>query len=806
MKTKVFTNFVVLFRSESNDKQNNTTSSISRELFKQFDAGNLTSSDSDDSDNLPLIRQRRISMQSKSSTSSNQASERKTSSSGFLETRRIKSDKRRLFSTESSESLESDTRHKLKNVDTDSLKHPISSEDEFFSHSSKSREDRFSSDSLKSATDKKTLSSLKRQTGFLSGTKSGEPDVYDFSPNADDFSNESNAISLKSESKVSNKWESQPKQPSLFSRKTSGQFLSTKGFEYGAKKNRKSSKEVSESDSDASALSKPIHETSEMLFDRIFKSPLKEDDEYSNVESKPIFESNLFQKSPPSFGSSSSTFSASVTDSFTPTSSSSSSKRISENLFSANLLSPSPTVSKETREVTTSQKSARHSDAQSNIFKQIYEKDTGSRSFSIDNASLSTTCEDSSHHISDNSEMAASKTCRAISLDSKEKTKKVAEEAKIQKNDFLDNNAIKKVKAENKDKLSKTLSEPVKKIQAKSTSRDSKPVLTAKKSEKPKLVKPISAKKEQKSEKKLTLVSESKSSFLSDLDKTSLQRQEKIKRKKLVQKKVVKPAPVGNKSDEKKTARKSEVKLIETDSWLGSSSDKTLAERPRKALQRSTKKLSDASTESDKTLAVSVESDLTVKTRPSISSPPPSKLTPLNTNYNVAVEDFAATLHSPLESDGVGCQVPLSAIETSEGNLPHPSTTSQSNLQLSSPSKSVYGEECATLNVSDVSSVAESNPPVIDALANEEHLLSQNVKEESTEELSANDTELTKTSSEQTPIDCKDSSENLGAAKSEDSTDDGLSTAKEEEEEGTTTVKKEPSEQEKMLQLYIEKR
>ena len=501
-------------RSTSKEKQSAATSSISRELFKQFDAANfdkIVSSDSDDSDDLPLSRQRRISMQSKSSSSSNQATEPKSSTSGFLGSKRKKlENKRRLFSTESSESVDSESKPlKQKYSEYDSLKHILSSEDEFFSHGSRAREDRFSTDSIKSLSDKKLSTGLKRLTVSVSSAKSGEADVYDFSPNADDFSNESNAISLKSESKVSTKWENQSKQPSLYSRKNSSNFSSSKSYDYVSKKSRKSSKDTTDSTNETTALIKPVHETSEMLFDRIFKSPLmQEDDSFSfdTKPKKPIVEPNLNEQDRSSISTTSSSFSPSTGDSNTATSiTARSTEYASENLYSTTLLSPSSNFSTETKDSVNSLKSDRHSDSQPNILKQVFEKEIGSRSLSIDDASLISSRESSTRSILDEIESSAPKTSRATSLDGKEKIKKTIDEIKVQKSDSPENKVIKKVKMENKDKISKVLSDPPKKVPAKSQLKESKSLLVSKKSQpdKPKLIKSVSTKKEPKSEKKI---------------------------------------------------------------------------------------------------------------------------------------------------------------------------------------------------------------------------------------------------------------------------------------------------------------
>ena len=745
-------------------------------------------------------------MQSKSSSSSNQATEPKSSTSGFLGSKRKKSEnKRRLFSTESSESVDSESKPlKQKYSEYDSLKHILSSEDEFFSHGSRAREERFSTDSIKSLSDKKLSTGLKRPTVSVSSAKSGEADVYDFSPNADDFSNESNAISLKSESKVSTKWENQSKQPSLYSRKNSSNFSSSKSYDYGSKKSRKSSKDTTDSANETTALIKPVHETSEMLFDRIFKSPLMQEDDafsFDTKPKKPIVEPNLNEQDLSSISTTSS-FSPSTGDSNTATSNTArSTEYASENLFSTTLLSPSSNFSTETKDSVNSLKSDRHSDSQPNIFKQVFEKEIGSRSLSIDDASLISSRESSTRSILDEIESSAPKTSRATSLDGKEKIKKTIDEIKVQKSDSLENKVIKKVKMANKDKISKVLSDPPKKVPAKSQLKESKSLLVSKKSQpdKPKLTKPVSTKKEPKSEKKLTLVPDTKSSFLSDLNKTSLLRnQEKIKKKKLAEKKKVTKATTSGNVEEKKTVKKTEVKLIETDSWLGSVSDKPPVEKQRRPLQRSTKKASDASSDSDKTLATtSADVDSVSKVRPSISSV--SKPPMLGSNPSISFEDSGnKTFNQPLDPSGLPFQPTPPFMQGSE-DLPH-STSSfpPTQQQLSSPIKSSPSDEARRSSIDDAFSVPKLDPNLLrlGSGLKDEHPPMPVVGTDHLEEPVPAQPDQLLGKNDPDDIVCDE--------KPPDSTEDS-STAKEEEKDAVI-VEKEPSEQEKMLQLYIQQR
>ena len=587
----------VIFSSEPNKLSG---ASFSRELFKQFDADNFSkssSSDSDDSDDLPLSRRRNISIQSKSSTSSNQTVDRKSSSGGYLEVKRSKMDnKRRLFSTESSESMDSESKPpKPRQLDQEPLKSVLSSEDEFFTP--KPFEERYTSES-KSNTERQPTA-VKQTTISLSSTR-GEADVYDFSPNADEFSNENNAISLKAESKATNKWESKGKQPSLFSRKSSGLFSSSKGYEFAAKKPRKTSNETIDSHTDSTtALIKPVHETSEMLFDRLFKSPQKEDSHLSTESKlKPSIYSNITS---PALTATTVTAPSIATDSLSSIAGFAGiSKLETEKLFSVENSSTSSSgpTSESFGSLPSSQKSLRQSDAQSNIFSDVLEKEFNTRSLSIDNASILSRKEDSLTSVPDESASSTAKTStRALSLDSKEKAKKT-EDNKTLKSEFAENKPVKKIKTENKDKVSKTTLDSSKKAQINSTTKDIKALTPTKKfANKSKTSQPSLSKKEAKTDKKLTLLPDSKSNFLSDLDRTSSQRQqEKLKRKKLAQKKI-KPSNLP-KLEEKKTAKKSEVKLMESDSWLGSVSEKIPSEKQRKAVPRSIKKLSDPVAES----------------------------------------------------------------------------------------------------------------------------------------------------------------------------------------------------------------
>ena len=727
-----------MFRPQSSDESGKQTidvklsSSTSRELFKQFDADTFRkqSTDSDDSDDIPLSRRRTTSSHSLSK-SNHSSRERKVSSSGFLETKRSKNDnKRRIFSTESSESADSEVKSlKYENKsDFDSFKN-FSSDDDFSLQSSRRKEDRSSTDSL-SLAEKKSMVCSKRPSVAISFSKTATPDVYDFSPTADD-SNENTAISLKPENR-SSKWNPSAKQQGIFSRKTPSIFSSGKGFDFSTKKSRKSSKDnyktedSSDNASDKTALIKPIHETSEMLFDRLFKSPQKDDDNVFTFDTKsksPLLPNRSLPQTTPV--SSMSSFSKVGFDEVTKSSNISDNQKTEpyKTLLSDSLLhtstpqSSSESVSKITSTSTTtaSVETSRLEQGKA-VLPDAVDKTLGSEhSSTLESSSLSTS---SNKEASKSSETGFCETTafkpdppdRTISLDMnkevKEPSKKSLDDGKNLKIRQVDNKSVKKVKSDAKDKVFKTLSDPVKKPSVKPTAKDSKMLSGDNKSSSQGKSKPqvplSSTKKESKSEqKKLSLLPES-SSFLNDLDKTSLQRQkEKLKRKKLAQKKT-KSILGAVKTEEKKTSKKSEVKLIDTDSWLAAPAEKSQAEKPKKALQRTAKRISDSASESERHSTLPCDSDSAAAPLPNLTSSPAGTTSqkPWNSPAKVVESDVlpsrlpqpsipVTVVGTSLDTAGPLSQLVSAPVQFVESGLTSPvvSSAHTSPLQHSSPVK-----------------------------------------------------------------------------------------------------------------------
>ena len=714
--------------SRGNSKANKPPSSgLSRELFKQVDDDNFKNfssfSDSDDSDDVPLSRRRRTSsVQSRSSTTSSLATssthERKISFSGYFETKRSKGEKkRRLFSSDSSESHDSDAKLSRDKNDLEPSKQR-SSADDFYSHNTtKSKEERSTSED--SAAEKKSGFSSRRPTITISSPKGSEADVYDFSPTADDFSSENTAISLKPDGRATSKWDASSKASSLFSRKPSSIF-STKGFDFGAKKSRKPSKDYQKDASDSardsvkSALIKPVHDTSAMLFDKLFKSPLKDnvvDDDafWHDAKTSASVSSSKTSGHLPLFSTSTSSLITSVASSTVNLSSNTITYKKEEHAKSPVSAPVSTTTNAELFSGPTSATSdgesflsrnlvSSCSDATKNIFTSVLEKTY--RSSSIDNASLLSseslqwiTEKPKAHTEFDSSNANKATTLRAFSVD--DKPKQLLSSGREPKPELTstETKAVRKLKIDIKDKLSKTVSDPVKK--PKTLTKDAKiSAFGSKKTSdgKTKLMSSSTVKKDGKAEpKKVSLLPDAKSNFLSALEKSSLHQQ----RKRLVQKKV--KSTSGVKQEEKKQSKKSEVKLIETDSWLGSPLEKSQSERTKKALQRSMKRNSDSASESNRATAESStpnDSDTTA-----VMYSTPSKLVTSFTSPNPFVESESSNvvksprtltsgqIDSAAESEKALDTPPISV---SENNLTSrsPSSTQPDPLHHASPIKS----------------------------------------------------------------------------------------------------------------------
>ncbi|CAK8682660.1 unnamed protein product [Clavelina lepadiformis] len=645
-----------------------STSTASRELFKQFNTKKLlSSSDSDDSeDNIPLSHRKKSLGISHPKNSILSSFDGQTSTSFGFGNNKLKSSRKqkRLFSTESSDSTDSEKKsHRFRPLPDfkQNRKPSLSSDDEMSSSRSQSLHkpnEKLNFKDIFTSRKSSTSTMLKTPSTLGSESKPEEPDVYDFSPNADDFLSESDGISLKPENRSLSKWDNLAtskskfsKQTSPFSRKPSSLFTSKTDVKKHQRQNEDHTrlKEAidmdSEKDEKRTVLIKPVmqytHETSEMMFDRLFKSPEKDKESTTTHEkvfepvkiegrsscnptiSKPLFVQatkslnqpiaftstvTLQTKSLPTFGTFLSSAAVSTTDrskTFSPSFPFSGRSFVASSEVNVTKL-PAVKVKTPPTSSNVNVHAAISLSCNSDIPKSESSESASCKLPILDINENKVKPQTPEIHFSKIVYVPHSSTLQSCDVKAEEPSKPPSLERKIEtKLPQSDQNSelcspmeiktLKKLtKTEFKEKLSKTFSDPVKKPSIKPSMKDAKSVSVDSK----KIVQPpqkISSpsKRDLKNEqKKISLTSAKESNFLNDIESISRQRmkdkQSKLKRKKLLQQRKNKQSPT-IKLDEKKPLIKPDVKLSDTDAWSSAPNDKCkLQHKPQ--FQRSVSK------------------------------------------------------------------------------------------------------------------------------------------------------------------------------------------------------------------------
>nr|CAB3221735.1 ankyrin repeat domain-containing protein 11 [Phallusia mammillata] len=526
------------------------SNTASRELFKSEKVlkkrtKSIVSSsvDSDDSDETPLIHQSRLSPQKhfSSSSSSNYdiTNKRGLPHSDNKSRRKIKK-KKSLFSTSTSEDSSSDTEKNIKKLKPPNIKSLVS----HHSDSDSSEEEQIPlSQVLKSKKPSVTPTPTKPTMKLSAAEKPSETDVYDLT---DDFSNESDAISLKPDTgRMFQKWQSPSKGPglkipSLFSRKTSVGSHAVKSAE---KKTFKSAKDIesvrtTEKSSDIKTVlirpaSPPVkYQTSEMLFDELFK---KHDSFETRITSTSVTTAVAITTATNSLYSSVarivSPISSTATNTSTVSSVTMTTSHSAEPVTHANIAQVEdkmlPSFVTETLKPKPSAK--------------VDESKKKRKSTEAENVKV----EEKPKPLATSLKKGPQATVRSISLDTSNTVQtdkpKISDKSSEMK-------AVKKLQVDIKEKVGKTQSDP-----SKCGQKLASKVLEAKKS----LPKPNVVKKEVKQEqKKVSLLSDS--AFIGDIDSIArqrlLERQLQLKRKKKLQKR--RESNPSAKSDEKKSTKR----------------------------------------------------------------------------------------------------------------------------------------------------------------------------------------------------------------------------------------------------------
>jgi len=401
-------------------------------------------------------------------------------------------------------------------------------------------------------------------------------DVYDFSPGADDFSSDSETISLKPENR--SRLESLKSPTKKLSQSKSYEARMRKNSRDADAGNRQSLFRKKSPDRKV-VLIRPTHssptklQTSEILFDQLFKTPSKEDQELkpfktTEVLTKPAPPPGLPTPAPTSSSLSSCTFSTAV----------STASQSSTAPFTPSTASPTPSTAPSTPSTQTcpfprtpglSKTVLTPADAKSTTkelmpaLKPVRISSSGKLPGNVtsETKKKKTKAGDVDQH-------KVKSSARSLSLD-------VIEEAPPRvdktKSDWSESRAVKKViRSEPKEKAAKTVSEPLRSAtKLKTPNSDLKKPATK-----------TPARKEVKTEqKKVSLLSDATSGFMGDIESMSRQRhlekQMILKRKKLMQKRS-KSNP-GTKIDEKKAFKHADVSVTSPPAVASSDKESLLA-------------------------------------------------------------------------------------------------------------------------------------------------------------------------------------------------------------------------------------